>query len=571
MPAKFPDTVRESAVDKYFEGMTTPEVCDWVAHVTGRRPAAGSVKNWITDRRNGYIRSDGPPTAEAIAKAVARRLTSTKSLRRIAAEFQVSFHSVGRWTRELWPDEEERNDAASMTFDAAYQATMKRVSYNRKTKRARKHQRTTINRNTATPPRPVDEWLPGPGPVPDLDALPDDPEVLKKMLADERDRQAVKDAIIEVLMGGEAQGKVTVRDGVLTTAAKAAVVVAITDARGVSIKKACQLVGIAESTFYHHQGKHQRVLARRSARREQYKPMILQAVAESNQSYGYRRIHAWLKARGHRVSEKIVRELMGELACRPPAKQSTKYSSYTGETAHSPANLLLVKPRTTACACHDTAQQPTPEVIELSEHFRTHADAKGLIHDFHADTPWEKIGTDVTEIHCPDGKLYLSAAIDFFDGMPIAVTMSTSPNHDLVADMIARIDAVKPDGVQPIIHSDRGGLYRSTKWVKLITDHTHNRLDCPKCQEGKWCRARWRYIPSLSRKGTSGDNARTEGFFGTMKQELLKGRAHTSQMTVAQMREYIESYIDFYIHTRLKSTLGDGYTTIAEHRQALSA
>ncbi|MDK8113330.1 hypothetical protein QP707_09360, partial [Streptococcus oralis] len=92
-----------------------------------------------------------------------------------------------------------------------------------------------------------------------------------------------------------------------------------------------------------------------------------------------------------------------------------------------------VKPRTTACACHDTAQQPTPEVIELSEHFRTHADAKGLTHDFHADTPWEKIGTDVTEIHCPDGKLYLSAAIDFYDGMPIAVTMSTSPNHDLVA------------------------------------------------------------------------------------------------------------------------------------------
>mgnify|MGYP002653706237 CR=1 FL=1 len=36
---------------------------------------------------------------------------------------------------------------------------------------------------------------------------------------------------------------------------------------------------------------------------------------------------------------------------------------------------------------------------------------------------WEKIGTDVTEIHCPDGKLFLSAAIDFYDGMPIAVTM----------------------------------------------------------------------------------------------------------------------------------------------------
>ncbi|MGV0345311.1 MULTISPECIES: hypothetical protein [unclassified Corynebacterium] len=42
-------------------------------------------------------------------------------------------------------------------------------------------------------------------------------------------------------------------------------------------------------------------------------------------------------------------------------------------------------------------------------------------------------------------------------------------------------------------------------------------------------------------------------------------------MTVAQMRDYIDTHIDFYLHRRLKSTLGDGYTTIAEHRQALSA
>ena len=42
-------------------------------------------------------------------------------------------------------------------------------------------------------------------------------------------------------------------------------------------------------------------------------------------------------------------------------------------------------------------------------------------------------------------------------------------------------------------------------------------------------------------------------------------------MTVAQMRDYIDTYIDFYIHRRLKSTLGDGYTTIAEHRHAPSA
>ena len=234
----------------------------------------------------------------------------------------------------------------------------------------------------------------------------------------------------------------------------------------------------------------------------------MQAVAESNRSYRYRRIHAWLKAQGRRVSEKILRDLMGELGCRPPAKQSTKFSSYIGETDHKPANLLLITPS----ADSDGDAVVARPVIATLQYFTDHATTKGLTHDFHADAPWEIIGTDVTEIHCPDVKLFLSAAIDFYDGMPIAVTTSTSPDHDLVAEMIARIDALKPDGAKPIIHSDRGGLYRSPRWVSLITDHTHNNLDCPACQSDTWCHSRWRYIPSLSRKGISGDNARTEGF-----------------------------------------------------------
>ena len=346
-------------------------------------------------------------------------------------------------------------------------------------------------------------------------------------------------------------------------------VCALTDTHHISIAKACALAGIAQSTFYHHQGKHQRSVAKRKARRDKYKVLIRQAVDECGQSYGYRRIYAWLKIRGHTVSEKIVRALMAELGCRPPAKASGKYSSYTGETDHKPANLLLITPPDSSDGDADSdAARP---VVAPSQYFIDHADTQGLTHDFHADAPWEKIGTDVTEIRCLDGKLFISAAIDFYDGMPVAVTMSTSPDHGLVAEMIARIDKSKPDGAKPIIHSDRGGLYRSPRWVSLITDHTHNSLDCPACQADVWCSSRWRYIPSLSRKGTSGDNARTEGFFGTMKQELLKGRPVVSTMTVAQMRDYVDGYIDFYIHRRLKSTLGKGCTTIAEHRQALSA
>ncbi|WP_456236332.1 IS3 family transposase [Corynebacterium urinipleomorphum] len=137
--------------------------------------------------------------------------------------------------------------------------------------------------------------------------------------------------------------------------------------------------------------------------------------------------------------------------------------------------------------------------------------------------------------------------------------------------MISAIEAQKPAGARPIIHSDRGGLYRSTKWVEMITDPAHDTNACPQCTPDGRCAQSWRYIPSLSRRGNSGDNARVEGFFGTMKQERLIGRPQTKQMTKAEMIDYINDYIDFYIHKRFKSTLGAGYTTIAQHRQLLSA
>ena len=61
-----------------------------------------------------------------------------------------------------------------------------------------------------------------------------------------------------------------------------------------------------------------------------------------------------------------------------------------------------------------------------------------------------------------------------------------------------------------------------------------------------------------------------EGFFGTMKQECIYGRPETELMTRAEMIRYINRYVDFYNHERLKSTLTEGYTTIAQYRQALS-
>ena len=59
-------------------------------------------------------------------------------------------------------------------------------------------------------------------------------------------------------------------------------------------------------------------------------------------------------------------------------------------------------------------------------------------------------------------------------------------------------------GERPVVHSDRGGHCRWPGWIGI-------------CREN-------RLVRSMSRKGRSCDNARMEGFFGTLKREFFRGR-----------------------------------------------
>ena len=71
-----------------------------------------------------------------------------------------------------------------------------------------------------------------------------------------------------------------------------------------------------------------------------------------------------------------------------------------------------------------------------------------------------KLLTDITEFALPNGKLYLSAMIDCFDGMVIGWTIGSRPNADLVNTMLDGVIAELPDGCYPTVHSDRGCHYR---------------------------------------------------------------------------------------------------------------
>lgn len=56
--------------------------------------------------------------------------------------------------------------------------------------------------------------------------------------------------------------------------------------------------------------------------------------------YGYRRLHAMLRHKGQRLSEKVVRRLMVEEQLVVSRNRRRRYSSYCGEIGPAPDNLL---------------------------------------------------------------------------------------------------------------------------------------------------------------------------------------------------------------------------------------
>lgn len=217
------------------------------------------------------------------------------------------------------------------------------------------------------------------------------------------------------------------------------------------------------------------------------------------------------------VSEKIVRRIMREENLIPVQlkRGNGTYSSYKGEPDERPDNIPLIEDGT---------------------------------HDFHASTPGKLIVTDVTEVKLSNCKAYISPAIDCFDGMPIAWTVSKHPDDELTCSMLEQVVHAVGDVDKMVVHSDGGGNYRSRRWKEICE------------REG--------VTRSMSRKGKSPDNARAEGFFGTLKQEFFYARDWTG-VSYKKFVSELNRYIVWYRDEKIKKSLG--WETIAEHRAALEA
>ena len=101
-------------------------------------------------------------------------------------------------------------------------------------------------------------------------------------------------------------------------------------------------------------------------------------------------------------------------------------------------------------------------------------------------------------------------------------------------------------------HSDGGAAYRSRSWKRICEEHG--------------------LVRSMSRKGCCPDNARMEGFFGTLKEEFYNG-CDWSRTPPGEFAEALDGYIRRYREGRLKLFVEeDGtkvYDTIAGRRRRL--
>ena len=219
------------------------------------------------------------------------------------------------------------------------------------------------------------------------------------------------------------------------------------------------------------------------------------------------------------ASEKVVRAIMAEegLVARKAAQMArrARYSSYRGELAERPANLPLSEDGT---------------------------------HDFHAEAPGLLVVTDVSEFALDGFKCYLSPAIDCFDGWPVCWRLSLHPDKPLMVGMLQDLVAeVAPTRDRPlVVHTDGGAVYMTDEWREA-------------CEAGHVTR-------SMSRKARSPDNARAEGFFGTLKSDFFEGGDWTG-VTFEEFSGQLDDYIEWYRGTKLKKSLG--WKTIRQHRQEL--
>jgi putative transposase len=168
-----------------------------------------------------------------------------------------------------------------------------------------------------------------------------------------------------------------------------------------------------------------------------------------------------------------------------------------------------------------------------------------LKQDFHSDKPYTKLLTDISQIQCHDGKLYISPILDCFNGEILSLIMRDNMRKELCIDTVKAAAARYPIS-GAILHSDRGSQYTSEAFKGELRSEN--------------------LTQSLSGVNHCFDNARMESFFATLKKELLY-RIPTYKMSKEAVKAIIFKYVfTYYNQMRIYTSNPDGLPPAAYRR-----
>jgi len=253
----------------------------------------------------------------------------------------------------------------------------------------------------------------------------------------------------------------------------------------------CRFFGVSRSGYYdfvHRLGRQEKDTDLAEEIRQQQK--------KCHNTYGYRRMHLALAAKGIHHNPKTILRVMKKYDLLAEIRRRRRWVNM-GQQLHRYENLLN--------------------------------------REFQADRPNHKWVTDISYIHTKQGVLYLSMIRDLYDNSIVAYNTGTEQTVNLVLDTIrlAMRKEKKRVAAELQLHSDQGFQYTSQAYFKLTQ--------------------KYGITPSMSRRGNCYDNAMAENFFSILKTECIYRHKPAS---FKEANEMIDCFIHFYNHERIQLKIG---------------